>query len=126
MRPQDMLDALKDALMTLELQTVEILQELLEAFDRNYSSLAEQVKQSVMQYVTTLRELESTFSANLITLAQKLYDDKYASEVRVALAAAAAGAGRTTPCLAQLLPAANILPQRHRAAVTLGAPFSGG
>lgn len=67
--------------MTLELQTVEILQELLEAFDRNYSGLAEAVKQSIMQYVTTLRELESTFSASLSTLAQKLYDDKYASEV---------------------------------------------
>lgn len=78
---QEKLGELKEYLMSLELQSVEILQELLEAFDRKYSQLAEQVKLCIMQYVNTLRELESSFNSSLSSLAQKLYDDKYSSEV---------------------------------------------
>lgn len=78
---QAMLVELKDFLMTLELHTVEVLEELLSSFDRNYSELAEQVKQSIMQYFTTIRDLEATFNSSLTQLAQKLYDEKYNAEV---------------------------------------------
>jgi hypothetical protein len=78
---QALLVELKDFLMTLELHTVEVLEELLSSFDQNYSELAEQVKQSIMQYFTTIRDLEATFNSSLTQLAQKLYDEKYNAEV---------------------------------------------
>lgn len=79
---QAMLMELKDFLLTLELQTVEVLEELLASFDRNYTELAAQVKHAIMQYCATVRDLESSFHGSLAQLAQKLFEEKYNTDVR--------------------------------------------
>ena len=68
---------LKNFLMSLEVNMVEFLEEMLQSFDRNYSEMAELTKQCVTAFFTTVRDLEGNFTSALTITALKLYDEKY-------------------------------------------------
>jgi hypothetical protein len=64
-------------LLALEMSMVEVLEELLQLFDRNYSEMAEHNKHLMMAFFTGVRDMENNFSVALTTNALKLYDEKY-------------------------------------------------
>lgn len=72
--------------MSLELTTVEALDELLATFDSRYSTHAEAAKRAMMAFFATVRELQNSYNASLITQAQKLQEEKFALEVSIAAA----------------------------------------
>jgi hypothetical protein len=78
---QDDLETLKREQISAEMQMVEVLEELLQSFERSYSELVEGSKQLIMSFFTTARDLEGTFHATLVVTGQKLYDEKYNIEV---------------------------------------------
>lgn len=63
--------------MSLEMEIVEVVEELLQLFDRNYSEMAEHNKLLMMAFFTSVRDMENNFSVSLTTNALKLYDEKY-------------------------------------------------
>jgi hypothetical protein len=78
---QEDLETLKREQVSAEMQMVEVLEELLQSFERSYSELVEGSKQLIMSFFTTVRDLEGTFHAQLVVAGQKLYDEKYNIEV---------------------------------------------
>lgn len=78
---QEELEALKKEQISSEMQMVEVLEELLQSFERSYNELVEGSKQLIMSFFTTARDLEGTFHAQLMVVGQKLYDEKYNIEV---------------------------------------------
>lgn len=78
---QEELETLKKEQISAEMQMVEVLDELLQSFERSYSELVEGSKQLIMSFFTTARDLEGTFHAQLVVVGQKLYDEKYGIEV---------------------------------------------
>ena len=81
MSMQEELETLKKEQISAEMQMVEVLDELLQSFERSYSELVESSKQLIMSFFTTARDLEGTFHAQLVVVGQKLYDEKYGIEV---------------------------------------------
>ena len=81
---QEQLTELKQFMMGLELSTVEALDELLATFDSRYSAHAEAAKRHMMAFFATVRDLQNTYNASLVTQAQKLQEEKFAMEVSLA------------------------------------------
>lgn len=77
---------MKKEQISSEMQMVEVLEELLQSFERSYSELVEGSKQLIMGFFNTARDLEGTFHAQLVVVGQKLYDEKYNVEVWAHLA----------------------------------------
>lgn len=78
---QETLEALKKEQVAAEMQMVEVLDELLQSFERSYSELVEGSKQLIMGFFNTARDLEGVFHTQLVVVGQKLYDEKYNVEV---------------------------------------------
>jgi hypothetical protein len=78
---QEELAALRKDLMAQEIQMVEVLEELLQSFERSYCEHVEASKQLIMAFFTTVRDLEGTFHSSLVSLGQRLFDEKYNVEV---------------------------------------------
>lgn len=79
MGPKVKIMALKDQLMELELQVVEVLGGLLQEFDRAYSELAETNKGHYNSYFTQVRDLQNSFFNQLTSVAMTVYE-KYNQE----------------------------------------------
>mmetsp|Transcript_9710 Transcript_9710/g.13184 ORF Transcript_9710/g.13184 Transcript_9710/m.13184 type:complete len:515 (-) Transcript_9710:262-1806(-) len=66
---------MKEQLMELEMQTVEVVQELNQEFERNYSELVDASKAQYATYFGTVRELENVYSDLVSQSANTLLDD---------------------------------------------------
>ncbi|GFH27518.1 uncharacterized protein HaLaN_25850 [Haematococcus lacustris] len=77
--PKVRLMALKDELLDLEQEAVEVLGELLQEFDRSYSEIAESNKTHFNTYFTQIRDLQNNFFAAMTQAAMGMYE-KYNQE----------------------------------------------
>jgi len=77
--PKVRLVQLKDELMDIELEAVEILAELVQEFDRNYSEIAESNKAQYSTFFTQVRDLQNNFFALLSHTANTMFE-KYNQE----------------------------------------------
>ncbi|KAL6758622.1 hypothetical protein V8C86DRAFT_2592714 [Haematococcus lacustris] len=77
--PKVRLMALKDELLELEQEAVEVLGELLQEFDRSYSEIAESNKTHFNTYFTQIRDLQNNFFAAMTQAAMGMYE-KYNQE----------------------------------------------
>uniref|UniRef100_A0A7S0R7I6 Dynein regulatory complex subunit 3 n=1 Tax=Chlamydomonas leiostraca TaxID=1034604 RepID=A0A7S0R7I6_9CHLO len=77
--PKVRLVALKDQLLDIEQEIVEVLGELLQEFDRNYSEVAEINKTHYNTFFTQVRDLQNNFFAVLMQTAMSMYE-KYNQE----------------------------------------------
>ncbi|PNH02422.1 Leucine-rich repeat-containing protein 48 [Tetrabaena socialis] len=71
--------ALKDELMAIEMEAVEVLDGLVQEFDRAYSELAEVNKAQYNGYFTQVRDLQNSFFNQLTSVAMTVFE-KYNSE----------------------------------------------
>ncbi|EFJ51609.1 hypothetical protein VOLCADRAFT_73327 [Volvox carteri f. nagariensis] len=71
--------SLKDQLMAIEMETVEILDGLVQEFDRAYSELAETNKGQYNTYFTQVRDLQNSFFNQLTSVAMTVFE-KYNQE----------------------------------------------
>ncbi|GLC37160.1 Dynein regulatory complex subunit 3 [Pleodorina starrii] len=71
--------ALKDQLMAIEMETVEILDGLVQEFDRAYSELAETNKGQYNTHFTQVRDLQNSFFNQLTSVAMTVFE-KYNQE----------------------------------------------
>lgn len=77
--PKIRLVGLKDELLEIEMELVEVLIDLVQEFDRNYSEVCEANKAQYNQFFMTLRDGQSNFSSILTQAAMAMYD-KYNQE----------------------------------------------
>ncbi|KAK9824206.1 hypothetical protein WJX72_008534 [[Myrmecia] bisecta] len=77
--PRERNEALHEALLALEMETVDILQDLLQQLDRNYSELADASRGFFTTYFATVRDLDNRFFENCATAALTALE-KYASD----------------------------------------------
>uniref|UniRef100_A0A7S3QZF4 Dynein regulatory complex subunit 3 n=2 Tax=Dunaliella tertiolecta TaxID=3047 RepID=A0A7S3QZF4_DUNTE len=79
LQPKVRLTTLKDELLELEEECVEVLQELLKEFDRNYSELVETNKASYNEYFAQVRDQQNNYIGTLTQTALNMYE-KYNQE----------------------------------------------
>mmetsp|Transcript_19123 Transcript_19123/g.32856 ORF Transcript_19123/g.32856 Transcript_19123/m.32856 type:complete len:526 (+) Transcript_19123:171-1748(+) len=77
--PKVRLMHLKDELLDIEQEMVEVLGELVQEFDRNYSEISEVNKTHYNAYFTHVRDLQNNFFGMLSSTAMTMYD-KYNQE----------------------------------------------
>ncbi|KAF5828147.1 hypothetical protein DUNSADRAFT_18121 [Dunaliella salina] len=80
LQPKVRLTTLKDELLELEEECVEVLQELLKEFDRNYSELVETNKASYNEYFAQVRDLQNNYIGTLTQTALNVYE-KYNNQL---------------------------------------------